>query len=436
MVARLKPRFRHVLWRNGSVAILCGLLTFAVVHFFHNTAFFGGEAEDSLDFLMRLQAESGDVPPGPDITLVDFDEGAFVALGRPDIIPRDVLARVAQAGPKLVLLDIDIGWPDAKPREQVLADELSRLAKGPGPMILAVREKLENTSGIATPYLRPSPYDAIAAGSTRVRFIASQIIENEAGVAHYIGIMEPMCRDTTSMVLPGIHPAALAATAPEPMNAFDALDNQLQAYRRPCTANDPPLRPKPLNTMGVAGQNVSWKRNHDTERIPFRLGWQEGAVFSHSSPGLVVLPVSQFLQPNADIDDSLLRSHIVVIGSSAAAMRDMHLTPLGFMPGSLVLGNALRASLGEGFLQESSIYIDLGLTLVISFFTFGVWAILRHFMNVSVLLMREGLKLGMTAFWGILAWTFMRHGAALDFAFPQYVVISYLIYAEGLEATI
>ena len=152
-----------------------------------------------------------------------------------------------------------------------------------------------------------------------------------------------------------------------------------------------------------------------------------------SQIAFAVAPMGPFLKSPNSASLDLLANRIVVIGVSAAAARDLHQTPLGEMPGSMVVANLLFTQLGEGAATESGFWIGLVISLAMSSITFGVWVFSRHLFDLNIIVVREGLKLFLTAFWGIIAWVFLAHSAVPDYAFPQYVVITYLAYAEGID---
>src|SRR4029078_1781726 len=143
-----------------------------------------------------------------------------------------------------------------------------------------------------------------------------------------------------------------------------------------------------------------------------------------SQIAFAVAPMGPFLKSPNSASLDLLANRIVVIGVSAAAARELHETPLGEMPGSMVVANLLFTQLGEGAATESGFWIGLVISLAMSSITFGVWVFSRHLFDLNIIVVREGLKLFLTAFWGIIAWVFLAHSAVPDYAFPQYVVIT------------
>lgn len=75
--------------------------------------------------------------------------------------------------------------------------------------------------------------------------------------------------------------------------------------------------------------------------------------YSHPAPSNVhVIPAIRILEPASPERDKRLANSIVVIGQSFEAARDQRMTPLGAMPGAMVLVNSLNSMRENKLLQE------------------------------------------------------------------------------------
>jgi CHASE2 domain-containing sensor protein len=369
--------------------------------------------------------------------VIDIGDAEYAALGRPTVLPRDrlgaMLERIAAGNPRLIVLDVDVSWPDTLEREAALGASLARLAAGKGPPVFLVREGLPNGPNLP-PYLRPTPYDGIVSPASRIRFVSATLLTSSEGIVRRLRPWVVSCRDTSPVVLPGVHLAAEAAiSGDDPRAALGKLDAALSPAELPCKPGA--TRPdRPVNALALSTGKTSrvWRDGVLADRILFRFGWHPGAALSPAS-ALAVLPAQPLLDDPSRVAAELFSNRIVIVGASAGAARDLHQTPLGLMPGVLIVANAVRGEIAEGPTDEGSLWLGLTIALAMSAVTFGVWVLLRRVLDFNVALLREGLKLGLTALWGLIAWVLLAHGAALDFAFPQYIVISYLAYSEGFD---
>jgi CHASE2 domain-containing sensor protein len=420
-----------------------GLATFLIVHAFDDRVLIGNSSDAALDFLMRLQADGATASPGPPIATVDIDEAAFIAMGRPTITPRDVLAkilaRIAEAQPKLVILDIDLGWPDSPSNEKALSDVLLKFARTKGAPVLLVREPLPNVPTIAALFVRPTPYDSIVNLGGRVRWVSADFLQDSDDVVRRLRPWVAACQDTKPIVLPSaVLAAKIVSHEQGSIAALDGLDKALRSAAPVCSGRQAAI---PADASAQAAQLLAQPSKYQAvlskvlrePRILYRFSWVQGAAFelATNTAQSIVVPPGPVLDPDADLD--IFRGRIVVVGSSAAEARDMHLTPLGEMPGEMILANAVRSMIGEGPVHESGFWNGLLIAALMSSATFGAWILFRRILDLHVVLFREGLKLVLTGMWAVLAWMFLSHGAAVDYAFPQYVVISYLVYAEGFR---
>ncbi len=98
------------------------------------------------------------------------------------------------------------------------------------------------------------------------------------------------------------------------------------------------------------------------------------------------------LPPTASLD--ALKNRIVVIGGSYGEGRDLHLTPLGEMPGALIIINAIHTLLEYGEIKPLSAGIKiltyLGLIVLMSFvlarFGYGLGSIILGLFVLFVLM--------------------------------------------------
>ena len=426
---------------HAIVALLCGVVSYLVLFMLKSSVLFGGASDAALDVVMRSQANAQIARHGPPLTLLDVDDADYARLGRPSVFPRDrlalLLARVAAAKAALVVIDVDVSWPDAPERTQALHAALAKLRDVKGPPILLVREAL-STGEDSKLYLPKSDFDDLTGAGSNLRFVVADLMTSEDGIVRRVRPWQTVCEAKRTHVLAGVQLAAWSAYgAQNAAAALDALDARLNARSRACAGERmaDPLHHVPVTLAGPSGTR-QFIDKPGSDRVVLRFGWEGSPRFVRDARGAIafaVVPATALLDPRQTPDDTLLKNRIVVVGISAAAARDSHATPLGVMPGDMLVANLLYTSLGEGPPSEAGLPVGLVIALAMSAITFGLWVVSRRIFDLNVVLVREGLKIVLTGFWAILAWLFLARGAVLDYAFPQYVVITYLAYSEGFD---
>jgi len=93
------------------------------------------------------------------------------------------------------------------------------------------------------------------------------------------------------------------------------------------------------------------------------------------------------LKDNGLSSDVRLHKPLVgIIGSSYASSGDWHQTPLGKMPGALVLANATDSMQTVGLVQSPNLWIKLGVVVLILLAVSAMFAALHYFWAASLLM--------------------------------------------------
>lgn len=103
---------------------------------------------------------------------------------------------------------------------------------------------------------------------------------------------------------------------------------------------------------------------------------------------------------------------VAVIGASYEDSRDTHLTPLGEMPGALVLVNAIDTLQTTGILQSPPTWIKLVFVVLMLVGISAVFALLSALWATVLMLVLIGLTMAPLSFW------FLKKGIWLDFGAP------------------
>jgi len=140
-----------------------------------------------------------------------------------------------------------------------------------------------------------------------------------------------------------------------------------------------------------------------TNRIFFKFRYRQ-------EPSVLLIPALAILKqtPHSDV----AKDGVVVIGQSFEAAHDLHATPIGVMPGPMVLINSLESMWKPGFLQEpgcASRLAILGTSIVVVGFIFAY----RDYVIASLVILTLFVPLLI-----ILNFVLLQHGIWMDFAIP------------------
>jgi CHASE2 domain-containing sensor protein len=112
------------------------------------------------------------------------------------------------------------------------------------------------------------------------------------------------------------------------------------------------------------------------------------------------------------VSAAALKDNIVVIGGSYSDGRDMHSTPLGSMPGALIIINAIHSLLQHGEIKPSPIWLKLLLTAIAIILVSILFMYLSSFWSVIFTGTTIIILLIPLSIWQL------GHGVWIDFALP------------------
>jgi CHASE2 domain-containing sensor protein len=398
--------------------------------------------DDTADQMIRLLEQTTySMPTSPAFVFIDIDDATWKAWGSPLVTPRaqiaTLLERVARSKPLAIVLDVDLAYSDATDGK-ALKDFLADYHSGWPPLLL-VRSLADDPDG-GLPRLRLTEYDR-AVGARTVHgepvpakdnvIFASPLFERDGdGKVRRWKLLAEACDGAAPVVVPSLHLAA-------------ALIARQAIYGAPPGDEDAPLKRMarslasftPVNCERAGGgregtldslppdRPIRIEGDDVSKRVIYRVAWKSGAVglgpvveapaaagggetqLVEVRPAGLVAPGDQ----NAAVPG--LEGRIVVIGGSFRSSGDRYNTPLGVMPGSLVLINAIEALTQNGTPRE----FPTPFRVVISLLVIVVASLLTLFLRPIV------AAAALSAFLLMLMFALLNRfqaGAVLDLAVP------------------
>jgi len=461
---------QHIFWHRLFFNLLTGLLVFAILMAFQHYPFLMDTEDASLDLVMQFHSEN---PPTnekmPHFVYLDIDNQTHQLWGEPVLTPRNRLQKLitiaVNGGARLVIVDVDVsqntpidGLPLPEglrqhPYDQVLYDYIANykhscLEKGSCiPIILnsafrPLPEYPEDESTFGNGFseekwsvhqIRPSFLEeAVKQSAPYVQWASPLFWQSsyDTGVRRW-WLFQPVCRNHQPEVIPSVQ--LLAATIildGTPDKAQNNINQALAQYQpQNCEVSEmPPIVSSetiPITenltiTEGTRGirqrimYHFPWKSVPSLDNWTFRYTLQDS---QQQNTVLTVISAQPFLeafqqgQPTEALKDS-----IVVIGGSYADGRDMHQTPLGNMPGALIVINSIHSLLQYGEITPLSNwakFLIMTVLIIVMSFLF-TWR--QSFLWLTLV----GVFMTIVLLW--LSIQFLEQGLWINFVLPLLVV--------------
>ncbi len=358
---QVSMKTRAVLRRNGkflkllTVAILvpgfAGVLLFAMSWRFQDLPFFENGLEAGDDIAMKLQADTIEIPDTVrTMTFIDYNDEAMEMLNYPALIPpqslADILDKVATARPRLIIVDIDVTWSDDKLGLVRLRNSLQQLNLLHIPTLLLRETSL---SGTESRVLRPSALDAMVDAMPYVWWVSAEGMPSDDAVNRKMRVWITACLNRLPISLPSPQLAATFIDASLASESAKADFNQQMAEaNESCDENH--VDGRAAMTLKTRHKAISFNIK-DAERIRYTMTWERLSQVRYN-------PAKEYWWGGGP-DVSGMRQGIVLIGSSAGNRRDTASTPIGEMPGTLVVANSVRAWYQFGIPRGRSFWAGL-----------------------------------------------------------------------------
>jgi hypothetical protein len=146
-----------------------------------------------------------------------------------------------------------------------------------------------------------------------------------------------------------------------------------------------------------------------------------------SSLGRTPLEADKIEGPGGSVSNELIQDRIVVIGGSFAESRDIYITPLGMMPGALIIINAIHSRLVYSEIREPEVCMEIifaVLSILVAAYCFSKWPPFK----------------GMVASFGFIililvpiSFYCFQYGVWINFVIPMIAIMLHRLYADFEE---
>lgn len=417
--SRLAQNKRHILV-NMSIGLSLSLF----LNVFHVVPWLHEKEEKALDWVIAMNVGTPNgLGPSSDrpehlYAFVDLDEWTYRAWGEPLFTPRtklaELIADVVAAQPSLVIVDIELDRPnrDAPAQDVELQHTLAGLPAGP-PVIL-VKSLRPSLKPSTLPEPRQSFLDQTVAASNRLYWASPTFLRDDSQSIRRWKIAVCAEQSQKPTLLPSVQLLAYALLSHGPGgNLIGELTTQLEKNNEVCSG----AAQGGQGSLVLGGQSFPLDEEGQENRILYSMKQgiapQMVQVGPEERPLFVSVPAQAILSGGAGTSlQDTLHDRVVIIGGSFADSFDIHKTPLGNMPGAIIILNSLRSLFTYGVDHHPSwivsTLIEVGLITLMTFFFIwfnSFWGMLLSGVIIIVILLPAS----------ILAF---RYGVWLDFAIP------------------
>ncbi|HVG08595.1 MAG TPA: CHASE2 domain-containing protein [Thermoanaerobaculia bacterium] len=352
--ARSRQKVSRAFLRGFAASLAIALGIEAALHLLHHHYSQIQEIEDrALDWTVALSR--GMAPSRKDpvpFTFLDIDERTYRDWNEPALVPRDKLRRmietVASACPRVLVVDVDLTRSVDPAADAALLRSLRKAAFPPHGCkslpLLIFPAALRNPAGESgSLFVRPSFLEASLAGIPNIVWASPLFDRASDWQIRRWRLWEriPPKRDGSPEVMPSIQ-ILVAAAVLEPETPLPQI---MERIRSAVLEEKPEVR--------IGRLELSVKPSRLNQRIAYRYPAElrEGEAYPRDPATgrelLSVIPAYPLLR-REQVSPDLFRGRIVVIGGSFEEGRDVYRTPLGPMPGALILINSMDSLLEHG----------------------------------------------------------------------------------------
>ncbi len=357
-------------WKRLAMNMVIGLLILLILQFVFPDSRFMHEAEDlGIDWVMKMHSDTPPVKEAPPFVLLDIDEATYQKWQEPFLTPRDKLLKllkfVVKGQPQLIIVDIDLSYPSNHPSKESLPKpdqdlydflaqyEAKHCIKTWCPHILLVR-------GIKPPQpehhyfeQRSSFLEDAVAHSQHIHWASTSFDLERDNVLRRWRLWEITCTKNQPAILPSMQLLAVALIKNQPAGNITSKINEI-------TPPDCSMQTITATGHFLRGDlKIHFSPTRLERRIIYNISWQgvtRPNIFWQGKESLILSTQAAHKitdNPHSldDMDNRFLQNSITVIGSSYKDSRDIHATPIGAMPGTMVIINAIHSLLQYGELK-------------------------------------------------------------------------------------
>jgi hypothetical protein len=411
----------------SNVAIAVSIA--AVVALFHQSHWLVRLENSAMDTMMEFnkglpRMSDTNLPGSLQFTFMDIDDASYQRWNEPFHVPRDkildLVITAAAANARLIVLDIDLS------REGINAGDDLRLAtylegygaENSSPPLILVRTFFGgNSKDQQWLEIRPSfldNYELSPSVHWGQPLFKATLWD---GVIRHWHLVKYGCLNGSVVLVPAtqlIAAAILSGTDVGTKTGEVALNAvNLRSCSRSDESSEPMLKKVADNDVAT----ISTAAEFD-QRLIYSIPWKDPA------PDLITVPAHIITESTRDLSADLIENRVVIIGASFADSRDIHRTPIGEMPGALIIANAIKSLSFYGQLRKPPVFAQWFEKLSLIFV--AAWLFSRFDSLIAVTLSGAILIIALVP----ISFHLFKYGMWVDFAIPLFAMLIHRGVAE------
>ncbi|MBS0424436.1 MAG: CHASE2 domain-containing protein [Proteobacteria bacterium] len=386
------------------------------MHIAHPTSWIGRIENAAMDSMMYVSSNTLEMVKGntlsPPLKLafIDIDEDSYRKWGEPFYSPRHKIQQLlyfaANSGARAIILDVDLSKPSED--DQKLTEFLQNYKENYPPLfLLRSRYPASECTQHRDYHLRPSFLDGKLGKNIywgQSLFKASDYDQE----LRYWELYEIGCLNGKPVVIPAFQ-LLVDVYLTSPSDLEKIIDQLQQKLPESCDALEQ-LGQALSGELRYGNKTLKLEYNANQrigERIIYTLPWKQSGwdEFYQRSAHKIV-------KENQTIGADAARDRVIVIGASYKDSRDIYRTPIGEMPGAMIILNAVKSLHMLGQIEPpSGLYkwsIEIGLIILIS------WAFAQFHSMLAALIIGILILLILVP----ISFGLFKYGVWVDFALP------------------
>jgi len=392
----IKTLFSYLLpsRKNFMINMFLGLGVAFLLLYFNSIPWLMETEDASMDWFMQLNQniippiQNNKIPP---VVVLDIDDETYYDWGRPLFTPRrrlkNMIVAAVEAKARFIIVNLDVNQrmpvagPQLHPDDQALKDYLANY-------IIECKRKIDNsvcpriilkrtfsTQSSLVPLLWAGFLDEVVAqGAPYVQWASTLFDSTGNQVVRRWKLWQPACTaNNQPEVVPSIELLAMSFVKEDCMT--QDVQNALHSFLpEDCDKDYAPLQKSLPETFNLCGLPINTKdRWGINQRIMYPMSWLDSVTDEADMPVLTILSAQPYTESPPQAKLNTLTDSIVILGRSYREGYDIHSTPLGDMPGALIIVNAIHSVLQYEKIELSPIVglLTIALFLVIMSILFG-----------------------------------------------------------------
>ncbi|MCZ6854168.1 MAG: CHASE2 domain-containing protein [Gammaproteobacteria bacterium] len=430
-------------WHHVAKNLIIGLTITVGLHLAHSLhlSMFVSVEDYAMDFVMRqfrnIASRKGE---NTAFVLLEVDQAAFQEWDEPFYLHRDRVKRLierAVAGtPALIIVDIDLSKRGRNDESGELKRYLERYAaqsNPPNPPLVLVRTLRNWPPNLPEGYPLPqrsSFLDPVVDAADNIFWASPHFQRDEDYRVRRWWLWLATCTEGRASALPSVQLLSqlLLDETDErpPAEKHKWLKDILVGMTPSCNLQDAEPRKdskyRESNTqvIDIRGHEVDLRGSLLSQRLIYSIPYEETSGVNRPTVWLDNRNVRLFEHESAlridQMDPGFLAGRVVVIGGTYRETRDWYATPIGEMPGAMVVINAVHSLGVNGQLRLPSVWTKLiveALLIIMMSIVFACLSSLLGYLLSSVLIL-----IGLVP----ISFLMFRSGVWIDFALPLLAV--------------